>query len=160
MGSQKVRFNLVTKFHKSFCFHQDGNNKIREGKRGYGKEKWRKGGRRKGEKERGLVFKYAMPIRKKTYYSYTCLKSGYILQVLFVHIVICGSQIRMLTMWQMYMDCLSIPPNNSSIFSRYRLGVLQINLILTLCIWWVSDPTDQKVEFHRTASPSDHHLHS
>ena len=89
---------ILTHFHKSFCFHQDGNNKIREGKRGYRKEKRRKIGRRKGEKERGLVFRYVMPIRKKTYYSYTCLKSGYILQVLFVHIVICGSQIEMLTM--------------------------------------------------------------
>ena len=57
---------ILTHFHKSFCFHQDGNNKIREGKRGYRKEKRRKIGRRKGEKERGLVFRYVMPIRKKT----------------------------------------------------------------------------------------------
>lgn len=42
---------ILTHFCKNFGFHQDGNNQIREGKRGYGKEKRRKSGRRKWQKK-------------------------------------------------------------------------------------------------------------
>lgn len=111
-------------------------------RRNEGKE----GGRKERRKEDWKILNMPMPIRKKTYCSYTCLKSGYILQVLFVHIVICGSQNRC---WPCD-RCTWISFNTTKQFlisSRYRLGVLQINLILTLCIWRVSDPTDQRLNF-------------
>lgn len=73
---------ISTHFNKSGGCYQDGNHQTKEGKRGFGKEG---GGKRikEGEGWGGLVFKYVILIRTKTYCVYTSPTSGNMSQILY-----------------------------------------------------------------------------